>query len=88
LPNPKLAPHGSSPTWRVVVNAPVTSICGVGVAASRTLPMSRRSRRSNGWASGTYADRLACAFCTARCVASSRTRAVSGLVYGVLVSTL
>ena len=47
LLNPKLAPHGSSPTWRVVVNAARRSIVLVGVANMFTVPMSRRSCRSN-----------------------------------------
>ena len=45
--NPKLDPHGSSPECLVVVNPPVMSNCVVGVALTRTVPMSRRSRKSN-----------------------------------------
>ena len=62
LLNPKLAPHGSSPLCFVVVNAAFTSRCGVGVASTFTLPMSRRSVRSNCGAIGTYADSVACPF--------------------------
>src|SRR5262245_27046035 len=60
LPNPKLAPQGSSPTCRVLVNDPFTSSCGVGVATRPTYPVSRRSLSSNCGAIGMYADRFAC----------------------------
>ena len=74
FPNPKLAPHGSSPTWRFVVYEAFRSSCGVGVATKLTFPMSRRSWSSNCGASGIQDDRFPWPFWIARCVASSSTR--------------
>src|SRR3954471_14844996 len=66
LLNPKLAPHGNSPECFVVLKPPVTSSWVVGVAPSRTVPMSRRSRMANWGEIGIYALRF-----FAACAASS-----------------
>src|SRR5262245_56994892 len=87
LLNPKLAPHGSSPTCRCVMNDAVKSNDGLGVDTKLTCPLSRRSMRSNWAAIGRYTFSPP-PFWACSCAVSSSWSGLGAGVKGVFVSTL